>query len=72
MMFCIQAFDHEEGTAARWYEMKVGHFNTKEKAREKLKAIRNEEHDDESMLSFRITEVGSAAYYSQPTDRLEY
>lgn len=70
-MFTIQALDHEEGSAARWFELKNARHETREEAREHLKRIRATD-DEESMYSYRIAEVGSDLYYSQPTDKLEY
>ena len=70
-MFCIQALDHDEGTGARWFELKASRHETREAAREHLKRIRATD-DDDCMYSYRVTEVDSAAYYSQPTDALEY
>lgn len=73
-MFAIQYLDHDEGTAARWNDLNVPHQETHELARHLLRTIRKK-HDDgfiENMYSYRITEVGSDEYYSQPTDKLEY
>lgn len=70
-MFAIQYLDHAEGSAARWNDVSLGPFETRDEARETLKHIRATEPED-SMYSYRITEVGSELYYSQPTDKLEY
>jgi hypothetical protein len=70
-MFIIQYLDHEEGSCARWFDLLGSQFQTREQAREHLKRIRASEAED-SMYSYRIVEVGSDEYYSQPTDKLEY
>jgi hypothetical protein len=69
--FAIQFMDYDEGSCARWQDVSLGPFETKEEARETLKHLRATEPED-SMYAFRITEVGSEQYYSQPTDKLEY
>jgi hypothetical protein len=71
IMFTIQALDYDEGSAARWFELKNSRHNTKESAREHLKRIRATE-DEDSMYNYRIVKVNSPEYYSQPTDKLEY
>lgn len=70
-MFCIQFLDHEEGSCARWNELSNTRHETQEAAREHLKRIRATD-DEECLYSYRITEVGSDLYYSQPTDKGEY
>lgn len=70
-MFAIQYYDYEEGNGARWNELANSRHSTKELAREHLKRIRATDSED-CMYSYRITEVGSEEYYSQPTDKLEY
>lgn len=72
-MFAIQYLDHDEGSAAMWHDLKVPHKPTRDEARAQLKSIRAKDAEDEYLLySYRITEVGSPEYYSQPTDKLEY
>jgi len=73
-MFCIQFLDHEEGSGARWHDLGDTHLDTREQCRSLLRRIREAEanSNDEYLLSYRIVEVGSDAYYSQPTDKLEY
>ena len=70
-MFCIQCLDHEEGSAARWHELSNSRHDTREATREHLKRIRATD-DEWCMYSYRITEVGSDLYYSQPTDEFEW
>lgn len=70
-MFCIQCRDLEEGSAARWFELSNSRHETRDAARQHLRKIR-ETQDEESLCLFRITEVGSDEYYSQPTDKGEY
>jgi len=70
-MFAIQCLDHEEGTGARWFDLKNASFDTREDARDHLRTIRLLQ-DETCLYSYRITEVGSEAYYAQPTDVLEY
>lgn len=71
MTFVIQALDHDEGTGARWFDLKNARFDTKEEARSFLHKLRATD-DEESMYSYRVVEEDSSAYYSQPTDVLEY
>jgi len=75
-MFCIQFLDHEEGSAARWSERLCTRRPTIEAVRELLRNIRREEMSatdyGQILCSYRIVEVDSDAYYSQPTDKLEY
>lgn len=71
-MFAIQAFDYEEGSGARWYNLAGHTYETRESARDAVKAIRRQQEGEECLLSYRVTEVGSRLYYSQPTDALEY
>ena len=72
-MFAIQYLDHDEGSCARWNEFRPPcHFETREQARAYLKAIRAKEMGEWCLYSYRIAEVGSELYYSQPTDALEY
>ena len=70
-MFTIQCFDYEEGSGARWFELQNARHETREAAREHLKRIRATD-DEWCMYAYRITEVGSEAYYAQPTDKLEW
>lgn len=72
-MFTIQVLDHEEGSGARWSELSNARHETKELTRAYLRKIRasyDEWNDD--MYSYRIVEVDSTEYYSQPTDKGEY
>ena len=73
-MFCIQALDHEEGTGARWFDLKgiLSGFSTRQEAREWLSRAKEAWGDSDCLYSYRIVEVGSPEYYSQPTDALEY
>ena len=77
-MFTIQFLDHEEGSGARWNEVSNSRRDTRAQARELLKKIRanyNEHstyYGDVEMYSYRIVEVDSKEFYSQPTDCLEY
>jgi hypothetical protein len=49
------------------------YFETREQARMALRTIRAKDSEDEYLsYAYRITEVGSDQYYSQPTDSLEY
>jgi hypothetical protein len=70
-MFTIQYLDHEEGSCALWREVKNSRYDTREQARERLKYLRATD-DEWCLYSYRIVEVGSDLYYSQPTDKLEY
>ena len=70
-MYCVQCLDHEEGSAARWFELRNSRFESRDDARAFARKCR--ETDDEYCLySYRVTEVGSPHYYSQPTDSGEY
>jgi len=72
-MFCIQFLDHEEGTVARWNELPRTRRETREEVRRILRNIHATDPDQEfDLYSYRIVEVDSDAYYSQPTDKLEY
>jgi len=72
-MFAIQYLDHDEGSRALWNDLTLPHFNTRDEARAKLREIRaKDSQDDYLSYSYRIAEVGSELYYSQPTDKLEY
>ena len=70
-MFAIQFLDHEEGSCAMWADLKIAPFDTREAAKKALSKIRSDD-DEWCLYSYRITEVGSELYYSQPTDALEY
>lgn len=70
-MFTIQFMDYEEGSAKRWNELSNSRFDTKEKAREHLRSIIIP-YNIECLYSYRVVEVGSDVFYSQPTDVLEY
>jgi hypothetical protein len=70
-MFCIQYLDHDEGSCARWNELSNTRHTERQAAREHLRRIRATDAED-SMYSYRITEVDSREYFSQPTDCLEY
>lgn len=70
-MFTIQYLDHDEGSGARWNELSNTRHESRESAREHLKKIRAKD-DEWCLYSYRIVEIGSPAYYSQPTDCLEY
>ena len=67
----LQRFDHEEGSAARWHEVKNCRRETRDEVRALLLTLRRYEGED-SMFSYRITQVGSYEFFSQPTDALEY
>ncbi len=71
-MFAIQYLDHDEGSCARWNDVVGGKHETREAAREHLKRYRAQDADTEVLYSYRITEVGSSLYYSQPTDAAEW
>lgn len=72
-MFTIQCFDYDEGSCARWHDLTMPYFETREQARMALRTIRAKDSEDEYLsYAYRITEVGSDQYYSQPTDSLEY
>jgi hypothetical protein len=72
-MFCIQFMDHEEGSMMRWREVLNTRHETRDATREHLKQIRKQDDEDPYLLySYRVVEVGSNQYYSQPTDALEY
>ena len=66
-MFCIQALDHEEGTGARWFELK----GTQRPTRKECRMVRRSLNSD-CLYSYRIVKVDSPEYYAQPTDALEY
>ena len=70
-MFIIQCLDYDEGSRALWHDILGSKRDTKELTREYLKSIR-EKDDEWCSLSYRIVEVGSDLYYSQPMDKLEY
>lgn len=70
-MYTIQYLDHEEGSGARWNELSNSRFESRENTREHLKRIRATD-DEDCMYSYRVVEVDSPEYYSQPTDCLEY
>lgn len=70
-MFCIQMRDLSEGNGALWNELSNSRHDNKIDARKHLINIRATD-DIESLCTYRITEVNSDAYFSQPTDKLEY
>lgn len=70
-MFCIQYRDLDEGNGALWSELSNSRHEDKIQARMHLDRIRATD-SEESLCQYRITEIGSDEYYSQPTDRLEY
>lgn len=70
-MFTIQCLDHEEGSGARWFELPHARHETREAAREHLRRIRATD-SEECLYSYRVVEVGSTLFYSQPTDCLEW
>lgn len=70
-MFAIQYLDYDEGTAARWNDVLGARHETREQARTHLKTIRAKD-DEWCLYIYRITEVGTPEYYSQPTDAAEY
>lgn len=70
-MFAIQYLDHEEGSAARWRNVCLNRFAVREDARDKVRKMRAAD-DEYCLYSYRIAEVGSPLYNSQPTDALEY
>lgn len=74
VMWAIQYLDHDEGSCARWNDLNVPHQETHELARNLLRTIRKKYDDGfmENSYSYRIAEVGSELYYSQPTDKFEY
>lgn len=71
-MFCIQYLDYEDGNGARWNELLGTRHETRDATREHLKRIRAQYDDTECLYSYRIVEVDSDLYYSQPTDKGEY
>ena len=71
MPFIVQFLDHEEGSAARWHDIKGSRHETREDARTFLRRCR-EDDDEWCLYSYRVVEEGSPLYYSQPTDKLEY
>lgn len=70
-MFTIQYRDLEEGNGAMWRELSNTRHESKDDARMHLRRIRATD-DEECLNQYRITEVGSSEYYSQPTDKLEW
>lgn len=70
----VQCRDLEEGFGARWSDLKNGEFSTPDEARVFIRKLRETDGTDEgwTLYQYRITEKGSALYYSQPTDALEY
>lgn len=70
-MFAIQYLDYEEGSGARWRDILGAQFEDREKAREHMRRLRATD-DEYCLYTYRIAEVGSALYYSQPTDASEY
>ena len=72
--FAIQCRDLDEGNGALWYDLSTVTYSTRAEAREMIDHFRKMDEDSgfESLITFRIVEVGSAEYYSQPTDALEY
>lgn len=68
-MFALQYMDYDEGSCKSWKDLQ--HFDTMEQAREALKRERTKD-DEYCLYAYRVTEVGSAKYYSQPTDSLEW
>ena len=70
-MYCIQYRDLEEGNGARWHELTATRHYDRIEARKHLSRIRATD-DEECLYLYRIIEVDSKEYYSQPTDRLEY
>lgn len=69
-MYCIQWRTLEEGFGAQWSELRNTRYSNKEDARSHLSRIRATD-DIESLNQYRIVEVDSPAYFSQPTDKLE-
>lgn len=70
-MFAIQYLDHDEGSAARWNELSNSRFESRELARKHIAKLRATD-DEWTLYSYRVAEIGSDYYYSQPTDCLEY
>lgn len=70
--FAIQYLDHEEGSAARWHNVVGAIFDHKDDARRRVAEYRANDEIDEYLYSYRVTEIGSPRYYSQPTDDLEW
>ena len=73
-MFAIQCRDLDEGNGALWHNLSGITYPSRDEARQVISGFRTMDEDSglESLLTFRIVEVGSAEYYSQPTDALEY
>lgn len=70
-MFIVQCLDLDEGSGARWHDIKSAKHETREAARAHARRMRDT--DDECCLYlYRTVEIGSDAYYSQPTDSLEW
>jgi hypothetical protein len=69
-MFVVQFLDHEEGSRAMWRNILREPFDTRDNARVYLHHCRATD-DEHCLYSYRIVEIGSAQYYSQPTDALE-
>lgn len=70
-MWIIQCRDLSEGNGALWYDLHNGRFDNRQDARSFLSKLRATS-DEEDLCMYRIVEYGSDAYYSQPTDALEY
>jgi hypothetical protein len=75
-MFIVQVRDLEEGNGALWSNVRNSDCSTREEALKLMRKFRR--RDDEAprygdvLTMYRVVEVGSDAYYSQPTDALEY
>jgi hypothetical protein len=70
-VFTIQVLDHEEGSGARWFELQNCRRETREETRILLREIRAKQ-DEWCLYSYRVVEVDSAQFYSQPTDSFEW
>jgi hypothetical protein len=70
-MWLIQRRDLSEGNGALWSDFTGPHYEAKEDARRNVRQL-IAMSDDEDLMQYRVVEHGSAEYYSQPTDRLEY
>jgi len=72
-IYVVQMRDLSEGNGALWSDATIG-LSDKNEARRFIIAKRNSERDSdiESMVQYRIVILNSDAYYSQPTDCLEY
>jgi hypothetical protein len=67
----VQCLDLEEGSGALWHD--VSRHDTESQARTYARTLRQlNDGSDESLCRFRVAEYGTRAYYSQPTDKLEY